>query len=200
VAAPLEFFFDFASPYSYIALQSFDALAAKYRRGVFYRAILLGAAFKVSGQTVLVDVPLKGDYAKRDFARCARFHGVPFKLPSTFPLGTVNTARALLWLQSTGSAKSFSFIQRAFQMYFVEDRNINDLAVIGELAGDIGVDAAAMQAATQDPAIKEKLKAQVDEAIARGVFGAPFMFIDGEPFWGHDRLPQVERWLHMGPF
>lgn len=198
--APLEFFFDFTSPYSYIALQSFDALAAKYRRGVNYRPILLGAALKVSGAPVLMDVPLKGDYSRRDFERSARFHNVLFKIPSTFPIGTVNTARALLWLQSTGSAKSFSFIQRAFQLYFVEDRNINDLEVIGELADDIGVDAKTMQAATQDPAIKEKLKAQTDEAISRGVFGAPFMFIDGEPFWGHDRLPQVERWLQMGPF
>jgi 2-hydroxychromene-2-carboxylate isomerase len=112
----------------------------------------------------------------------------------------VNTARALLWLQSTGSAKSLSFIQRAFQVYFVEDRNINELPVIEELAQDIGVDAKAMAAATQDPAIKDRLKAEVDEAIARGVFGAPFMFIDGEPFWGQDRLPQVERWLQLGPF
>jgi 2-hydroxychromene-2-carboxylate isomerase len=200
VPAPLEFFFDFASPYSYIALQSFDALAAKYRRGVTYRPMLLGAAFKASGQQVLMDIPLKGDYARRDFGRSARFHNVPFKIPTVFPIATVNTARALIWLQSTGSAKSFSFIQRVFQMYFVEDRNINDLATIGELAEDIGVDPKAMQAATQDQAIKDKLKAQVDEAIARGVFGAPFMFVDGEPFWGHDRLPQVERWLQMGPF
>jgi 2-hydroxychromene-2-carboxylate isomerase len=200
VPAPIEFFFDFASPYSYIALSSFDALAAKYKRSVSYRPILLGAAFKVSGVAVLVDIPLKGDYAKHDFARSARFYGVPFKLPATFPIATVNTARAMLWLQSTGSAKSFSFMQRALQSYFVEDRNINDVAVIGDIARELGIDAAAMQAATQDQAIKDKLKAQVDEAIARGVFGAPYMFIDGEPFWGHDRLPQVERWLATGPF
>ena len=200
MAASIEFFFDFASPYSYIALQSFDALAAKYERPVHYRPILLGAAFKVSGVTVLVDVPLKGTYAKHDFARSARFHGVPFKMPGTFPIATINTARAMLWLQSTGSAKVFPFMQRAFRAFFVEDRNINDLAVLGEIARDIGIDAAALQAATQDPAIKDKLKAQVDEAIARGVFGAPYIFVDGEPFWGHDRLPQVERWLASGPF
>lgn len=198
--APLEYFFDFTSPYSYIGLQAFDALASKYRRGVNYRPILLGAAFKASGMQALVDIPLKGDYARRDIERSARFNDVPFKMPSTFPISTVNTARALLWLQSTGSAKSLSFIQRAFQMYFVEDRNINDLAEIAELAQDIGVDAQAMTAATQDPAIKDKLKAQVEEALGRGVFGAPYMFVDGEPFWGHDRLPQVERWLKMGPF
>lgn len=198
--APIEFYFDFASPYSYIALQSFEALAAKYHRGVVHRPMLLGAAFKVSGQGILTEIPLKGEYAKRDFARSARFHGVPFKLPGTFPIATVNAARALLWLQSTGSAKSAAFVQRVLRAYFVEDRNINDPAVLGEIAAELGIDAKAMLAALQDPALKDKLKAAVDEAIARGIFGAPFFFVDGEPFWGHDRLPQMERWLATGPF
>jgi 2-hydroxychromene-2-carboxylate isomerase len=200
VPAPIEFFFDFSSPYSYIALQSFDALASKYQRAVNYRPMLLGAAFKVSGQAILVDIPLKGTYAKHDFARSARFHGVQFRFPTTFPINTVNTARAMLWLQSTGSAKANPFMHRAIRAYFMEDRNINDVAVLGEIASELGIDAPALQAATQDPAIKDKLKSQVDEAIARGVFGAPYIFVDGEPFWGHDRLPQVERWLASGPF
>ena len=198
--APIEFFFDFSSPYSYIALQSFDALAAKYGRTVHYRPILLGAAYKVSGQTVLVDIPLKGEYAKLDFARSARFAGVPFRLPRTFPIGTVNAARAMLWLQATRPDKANAFMQRAIRAFFVEDRNINDLAVLADVARELGIDPAALQAGTQDPAIKDKLKAQVDEAIARGVFGAPYIFVDGEPFWGNDRLPQIERWLATGPF
>jgi 2-hydroxychromene-2-carboxylate isomerase len=198
--APIEFYFDFASPYSYLALQAIDALATKYRRSVAYKPMLLGAAFKVSGVSVLTEIPLKGEYAKRDFSRSARFAGIPLRMPTTFPLNTVNTARAMLWLQSTGSAKATAFMQRAFQAYFVEDRNINDPAVLGEIAADLGLDAAALQAAIQDPAVKDRLKAHVDEAIARGVFGAPFVFVDGEPFWGHDRLPQIERWLATGPF
>jgi 2-hydroxychromene-2-carboxylate isomerase len=200
MSASIEYFFDFASPYSYIALRAFDAIAKKYARSVQYRPILLGAAFKVSGQTLLVDIPLKGDYSKQDFARSARFNDVPFKLPTTFPMNTVNAARAMLWLQANDPARAFAFLQRTFRAYFVEDRNISDLAVLGELARELGIDAAALTAATQDPAIKEKLKIQVDEAIARGVFGVPYMFVDGEPFWGHDRLPQVERWLASGPF
>jgi 2-hydroxychromene-2-carboxylate isomerase len=198
--APIEFYFDFASPYSYLALNGIDALAAKYGRSVDYKPMLLGAAFKVSGQGVLTEIPLKGEYSKRDFARSARFLGVPFKLPSTFPLNTVNTARAALWLKEQGSAKSIPFVHRAFRAYFVEDRNINDAAVIGELADELGIDKAALAAAIQDAGIKERLKAHVEAAIARGVFGAPFFFVDGEPFWGHDRLPQIERWLASGPF
>jgi 2-hydroxychromene-2-carboxylate isomerase len=200
MAAPIEFYFDFASPYSYISLPAFEALAAKYHRSIVYRPMLLGAAFKVSGQHILTEIPLKGEYSKHDFQRSARFHGVEFKLPGTFPISTVNTARALLWLQSTGSAKAAAFVQRAFRAYFVEDRNINDPEVIGEIARELGIDAKAMLAALQDPAIKDRLKAQVDQAIARGIFGAPFFFVDGEPFWGHDRLPQMERWLATGPF
>jgi 2-hydroxychromene-2-carboxylate isomerase len=198
--APIEFYFDFASPYSYLALHSVDALAARYGRSVDYKPMLLGAAFKVSGQGVLTEIPLKGEYSKRDFARSARFLNVPFRMPSTFPLNTVNTARALLWLQGIGSAKSIPFVHRAFRAYFAEDRNINDAAVLAELADELGIDRAALAAAIQDPAIKDKLKAHVDAAIARGVFGAPFFFVDGEPFWGHDRLPQIERWLATGPF
>jgi len=198
--APIEFYIDFASPYSYISLASIEALAAKYQRSIVYRPMLLGAAFKVSGQGVLTEIPLKGEYSKRDFQRSARFHGVPFNMPSTFPIATVNAARALLWLQSTGSAKSAAFVARTFRAYFVEDRNINDPAVIGEIARELGIDPKAMLAGLQDQAIKDKLKERVDEAIGRGIFGAPFFFVDGEPFWGHDRLPQIERWLATGPF
>ncbi|HEU0200978.1 MAG TPA: 2-hydroxychromene-2-carboxylate isomerase [Burkholderiaceae bacterium] len=198
--APIEFYFDFSSPYSYLALQRIEDLGAKYGRSVVFKPMLLGVAFKASGMAPLVEIPLKGEYSKRDFARSARFAGVPYKYPSTFPIPTVNTARVLLWLQSIGSAKASVFVHRAFRAYFVEDRNINDLAVLGEIADELGIDKEAMAKAVQDPAIKEALKTQVDEAIRRGIFGVPFMFVDGEPFWGNDRLPQIERWLASGPF
>jgi 2-hydroxychromene-2-carboxylate isomerase len=197
---PIEFYFDFSSPYSYLASGAIEALAAKYNRSVAFKPMLLGVAFKASGVTSLVDVPLKGEYSKRDFARSARFAGMPYKFPSTFPISTVNTARVLLWLQSIESPKANAFLHRAFRAFFAEDRNINDVAVLSEIADELGIDKDAMAKAIQDPAIKDTLKARVDEALSRGVFGAPFIFVDGEPFWGHDRLPQVERWLASGPF
>jgi 2-hydroxychromene-2-carboxylate isomerase len=197
---PIEFYFDFSSPYSYLLSEQIEPLAGKYGRSVAYKPILLGAMFKVSGMAPLTEVPLKGTYSRLDMERSARFAKVPFKVPSQFPISTVNTARALLWLQGTGSAKSVTFVHKAFRAYFVEDRNIGDVEVLADLADDLGLDVAAMRAALQDPAIKDKLKAQVEQAIARGVFGAPFVFIDGEPFWGNDRLPQIERWLAYGPF
>ena len=198
--APLEFYFDFSSPYSYLLSEQIEAVATKYGRAVRYKPTLLGAVFKATGMGPLTEIPLKGDYSRRDFARSARFAGVSYNMPDPFPIPTVNTARALLWLQSTGSAKSVPFVHRALRAYFVQNRNVNEPAVIGELADELGIDPKAMVAALQDPAIKERLKAAVDESIARGVFGAPFVFIDGEPFWGNDRLPQIEKWLQYGPF
>jgi 2-hydroxychromene-2-carboxylate isomerase len=87
-----------------------------------------------------------------------------------------------------------------FRALFAQNRDISDLAVLAAIGAELGIDATAMQAALQDPAIKERLKQAVDESMQRGVFGAPFVFVDGEPFWGNDRLPQIERWLQYGPF
>lgn len=200
MADPIEFFFDFASPYSYLAAAQIEPLAARHGRSVEFKPILLGVAFKVSGQLPLVDVPLKGDYSRRDFERSARFAGVPFRMPSLFPMGTVNAARAMLWLQANDPSHATPFMHRAMRAYFTEDRNINEAAIIGEVAGTLGVDSARLVAGIQEPALKERLRAQVDSAVARGVFGAPYLFVDGEPFWGNDRLPHVERWLAQGPF
>ncbi len=200
MAAPIEVYFDFSSPYSYLLSEQIEPLAIKYKRSVVYKPMLLGVAFKTSGAAPLTEVPLKGEYSKMDFARSARFANVTFNMPSPFPISTVNPARVLLWLQGTGSAKSVPFVHKTFRAFFVDNRNINDVEVLADLCDDLGVDVAGMRAAVQDPVIKDKLKAQVDEAIARGVFGAPFVFVDGEPFWGNDRLPQIERWLAYGPF
>jgi 2-hydroxychromene-2-carboxylate isomerase len=197
---PIEVFIDFSSPYSYLLSEQIEALATKYGRSVKYKPTLLGAVFKVSGLGPLTAVPLKGDYSKHDFARSARFAGVKFQMPEPFPVSAVNPSRALLWLQSTGSAKSVPFVHQTFRAYFTQNRNISDPAVVCAVAEELGIDPKAIAAAMQDPAIKDRLKAAVEESIKRGVFGAPFVFVDGEPFWGNDRLPQIERWLQYGPF
>lgn len=200
MTAPLEFFFDFSSPYAYLASEKIEDLATRFRRSVAYKPILLGAVFQATGQAPLVAVPLKGDYSRRDMERSARFLGVSFRVPEPFPIGTVAAARALLWLQAQGSAKAVSWVHKVLRAYFAQGRDISDPAVLADLADDLGIAPAALAAGIQEPQIKERLKALVDEALARGVCGSPFIFIDGEPFWGADRLPQIERWLERGPF
>jgi 2-hydroxychromene-2-carboxylate isomerase len=198
--SPIEFHFDFTSPYSYLASELIEALAARHDRGVDYRPTLLGAAFKLSGQRPLVDIPMKGEYSRRDLARCARFYGIPFQIPEPFPVSTVTAARSCLLLQRENPALAVPFIHAVFRAYFTQGRNIAEADVVHAVLTEAGADAAKVLEAAGLPANKEALKQVVDASIARGVFGAPFFFVDDEPFWGCDRLPQLERWLATGGF
>jgi len=197
---PIEFYFDFTSPYSYLASEIIAPLAARHSRGVVYRPTLLGAAFKVSGQRALTEIPMKGDYARRDLARCARFYGIPFRMPEPFPVSTVTAARSCLVLQREHPSLAVPFIHGVFRAFFVQGRNISEADIVHAVLAEAGADATAVVKAAGQPGNKEALKAAVEASIARGVFGAPFFFLDEEPFWGCDRLPQVERWLATGPF
>ena len=197
----IEFFFDFSSPYGYLAAQKIDALAAKYGRSVDWRPVLLGAIFKETGMAPLTMIPLKGDYSKRDFARSARFHGLAgFNMPSKFPIASQAPARIVLWLKARDPVLAVRVAKALFRAYFVDDIDISNPEAAVAIAAKEGIDTAEARAAIDDPAIKDALKREVGEAIARGVFGSPFVIVDGEPFWGLDRLDHVERWLATGGF
>jgi len=200
MANPIEFWFDYSSPYSHIAAHRIEAIAAKHGRTVDWKPMMIGFIFKNLSTLPLVEYPLKGEYSKRDFARSARLAGVPWNMPATFPIATVNTARATLWIKQHAPAHLAAFIRAALAAYFVDGKPINDIAVIGALASSVGLDGEAVCNGLSEPAIKDGVRALTDEAYARGVFGAPFMFVDGEPFWGNDRLEQVDRWLETGGF
>jgi 2-hydroxychromene-2-carboxylate isomerase len=200
MANPIEFYFDFSSPYSYLASEIIEPLATRYAREVDYKPMLLGAAFKVAGTRPLTEVPLKGEYSKRDMERSARLAGIAFALPEPFPIGAVAASRAYVWLSDTDPLRARAFLHATFREYFVAGRNIAESSVVTGVLRQVGADPEPVLAAIQQAEIKERLKALVDAALARGVFGAPFLFVDGEPFWGHDRLAQVERWLATGPF
>jgi 2-hydroxychromene-2-carboxylate isomerase len=197
---PIEFYFDFSSPYSYLASEQIEPIAARHGRTVVYRPTLLGAVFRVSGQRPLTEIPLKGDYSRHDFARSARFAGVPFRMPTPFPISTVQAARILLVLQELRADLAERFLHSAFRAYFVHGRDISGVDTLRSVLLECGADAQAVLEAAALPETKEALTAAVDASIARGVFGAPYFWIDGEPFWGSDRLPQIERWLASGPF
>jgi 2-hydroxychromene-2-carboxylate isomerase len=200
MAEPIEFWFDFSSPYSYIASECIDELAAKHDRKVKWRPIMLGAAFKASGLPLLISVPLKGEYSKRDFDRSARFLGVPYKFPPKFPVTTLVAARGYYWLHGQDCAKAMEFAHAVFRAYWVDGRDIGELPIVLEIVDALGLDRDAFATAIATPEIKDRLKQETDAAIARGMFGAPYFMVDGEPFWGADRLPQIDKWLVMGGF
>ena len=195
---PIEFYFDFASPYGYLASHRIDALAERFGRTVAWMPFMVGAAFKVTGSGPVVNAPIKGAYASRDIARAARRLGVPFQFPAGFPHATLSPARAYYWLAATDAAAAKSFARAAFLAYFGDGRDISRPEVTADVAASLGGDPEALARAIQEPAVKAQLRAVTDAAIERGVFGSPFVFVDGEPFWGHDRLDDVAAWLESG--
>ena len=198
--SPVEFFFDFSSPYSYIASERIDELVAKHGRKVKWRPIMLGAAFKASGLPFLVNVPLKGEYSKRDFDRSARYLGVPYTFPPKFPVTTLAAARGYYWLHGQDCGKAREFAHAVCRAYGVDGGDIGELSVVLAVADALGIDGDAFTAAIATPEIKDRLKQETDAAIAKGMFGAPYFMVDGEPFWGADRLPQIDKWLATGGF
>lgn len=198
MAAPVDFYFDFSSPYGYLAAQRIDALAARHGREVAWRPMLLGAVFKTTGAEPLVKVPLKREYADRDLRRSARLLGVPFTLPPGFPFASVAACRAYYWLAERDPGRATELARALYRAAFAEGRDISGAEAVAEAAAGLGVERMALLDALQEPRVKERLRAEVEAAIERGVFGSPFVFVDGEPFWGHDRLDHVERWLATG--
>lgn len=201
MAQPVDFYFDFSSPYGYLAAQRIEALASRYGRSVAWHPVLLGVIFKETGAVPLTQVPLKGDYSRRDILRSARFHGIDeFRMPSRFPIPTQAAARIVVALKAVDQALATRVAKALYRAYFVEDRDLSDPDVAAEVAGRAGADAIAMRKAIDDPAVKDALRDAVAQAMKAGVCGSPFFVVDGEPFWGLDRFPQLERWLATGGF
>jgi 2-hydroxychromene-2-carboxylate isomerase len=198
--SPIDFYFDYSSPYGYFGAMKIDAIAAKHGREVNWKPILLGAVFKVTGAQPLPSLPLKGDYARRDIERSGRFHDIPIKQPSKFPIASVAPARAFYWLSERDPALARKLAKSLFRAYFIEDRDISSPEVTADVAATLGLQRDEVLAGMSAPAVKERLKSETDAAIKRGVFGSPYVVIDDEPFWGVDRFDQVERWLSQGKF
>jgi 2-hydroxychromene-2-carboxylate isomerase len=200
MAAAIDFYFDFSSPYSYLVAENIDALAARFGREVSWHPILLGAVFQSLGTLSLIKQPGQGDYAPKDIARSARFMGVPFAMPSRFPLPTQAAGRAFYWLADQDVAQAKAFARAVFHAYYRQDQDISAPTVVFDIAADLGIDRAALEAAVRSDPFKERLKQETSAIVAKGLFGAPWMVVDGEPFWGADRLPQLEKWLETGGF
>jgi len=194
----IDFYFDFSSPYGYFASLHIEKLAMQYDRQVNWHAILLGPVFKTTNTVPLAMAPLKGDYSMHDMQRTARFHNMLFSVPDAFPISSQHAARAVLWTQQQAPAKTASLIHTLYSAYFTENIDISSAEQVVRIGADLGLDRTALAAALGSEPLKEQLKAEVTAAMARGVFGSPYVIVDGEAFWGFDRFDQLEAFLKNG--
>lgn len=196
----LDFYFDFSSPYGYFMAEQIDAVAARHGRAVTWRPFLLGAVYKQFGGQPLPSLPLKGPYSVHDFARSARFFGLECAMPENFPVSTQHAARAHYWLHDQDAELARRTSLALYRAYFRDGRDISAIDTVIAIAGAQGVSADALRDVLGSDSAKTRLRIECEAAIVRGVFGSPFVIIDDEPFWGADRLPQIERWLAEGGF
>ncbi len=197
--APIDFFFDFSSPYGYFGSCRIDDVGQRHGREVIWRPYLMGAAMKLTGSKPLVQREMIGEYARCDMARTARRFGIAFNPPPPpFPLPSVAPCRAFYWLADRDPLQARDFARRTYAALFIDGRNTSEVDVVVELAANAGANADETRAALALQAVKDRLRQETDAAIERGVFGSPFFIVDGEPFWGNDRLDEVDKWLETG--
>ena len=190
----LEFYFDVGSPTAYLAHKRLGQLAQQYKLEVRYMPMLLGGVFKASGNTSPVAIPAKGKYMlEQDLPRFAARYGVPLSFNPHFPINTLNLMRAAIAAQQLGCFDAY--INRVFDAIWVEGKNMGDAQVVSEVLAAAGLDAGPLLARSQDPQVKAALVANTEAAVARGVFGAPTLFMDGAMYFGQDRLDFIEEAL-----
>ena len=193
---PIDFYFDFSSPYGYFASTRIEELAANNGRLVNWHPVLLGVLFRTVGTAPLTTYPVKGDYAFHDFERTARFFGIPYNRPPRFPLATQVAARAMLWTaQAVGEARAIELAQAIYRAMFVDGVAIDEADEVLRIGAAIGLDRDALAAGQESEPVRQQLRAENEQALARGVFGSPLMIVDGEPFWGFDRFDQLDAFL-----
>jgi 2-hydroxychromene-2-carboxylate isomerase len=198
--APIAFYFDFISPYGYFASRQVEALAARHGRTVDWRPMLLGVAvLKVMGLKALLDTPLKGDYARRDVLRQARRLGIPLGRDLNASVGNPLTpARAFYWVKQHHPQLAAPMAHALFHAFWAEGRDLSTPEAVASIALPAGLEpAAVIEGATSDEAAT-LLRNAVAASIQAGIFGSPTLVVDGEPFWGSDRLREVDEWLACG--
>lgn len=189
----VEFLYDFGSPTCYLAWTQLPALCARYDARLVYRPVLLGAIFKATGNTTPISIAPKGAWMFEDLTRYARYYGVPFTMNPHFIFNSLAAMRGAIWARREGRLDDYN--RAMFTAAWVEGRNLGEPAELSAIVVAAGLDARALADALQQHEIKQELIEQTENAVARGVFGAPTMFIDGEMHFGQDRLMWIERAL-----
>lgn len=191
----LEFLFDLGSPTTYLAHTQLPALCAETGCRLIYQPILLGGVFKATGNASPIAVPAKGRYMLQDLARYAKRYNVPLKFNPHFPINTLLLMRAATGIQLHQPDRFIALINCLFTALWVEGRNLGDPATVAAVLSEHDFDPASVLALTEDEEVKETLKQNTEQAILRGVFGAPTMFVDNQMFFGQDRLDFVRQAL-----
>lgn len=191
----LEFFFDLGSPATYLAYTQLPALCAETGTQLVYQPMLLGGVFKATGNASPITVPAKGRYMFNDLARYAKRYNVPLKFNPHFPINTLVLMRAVTGIQLRQPERFQAFIDCLFRALWVEGRNLRDPAGVAAVLTEAGFDPEEVLALANDESVKTALKDKTEEAIQRGVFGAPSMFVGNDMFFGQDRLEFVREAL-----
>ena len=186
----VEFYFDFGSPYSYLAYKALPAIAAARGAQIVWRPMLLGGVFKATGNHSPAEIPAKSRWMHQDMQRWAARYGAVFRFNPHFPINTLVLMRGAVGMQMRGPDFR-KYMDAVFHAMWAEPCNLGDAAELAALLRQAGLDADVVLALANDAAVKEQLKKQTEEAVARGVFGAPTFFVGEEMFWGQDRLDFV---------
>ena len=186
----LEFYFDYGSPYSYLADTQVEAIARRAGATLQRKPMLLGGVFKATGNASPMTVALKSKWSAFDMPMWARHYDVPFQRNPFFPVNTLALMRGAAAAQIDGLFERYH--PAIYKAMWVDGRNLNDINEIAAVLVAAGLDATKFGKRIQDQDVKDRLKATTDEAVARGVFGAPTCFVDNIMFFGNDRLPFVE--------
>ena len=189
----VEFFFDFGSPAAYLAYTQIRGLAERTGAKIVWRPFLLGGVFQATGNRSPVECAAKGKWMLNDLSRHAQRYGVEFNMNPHFPINTLPLMRGAIAAQADGNLDAY--MDAIFAAIWVDGKNMGDPEVIGAGLSEAGLDAAQIFEAVQQQGIKDALKSSTEEAVERGAFGAPTYFVDGEMYFGQDRLEFVERAL-----
>jgi 2-hydroxychromene-2-carboxylate isomerase len=190
----LEFWFEFASTYSYLTVMRIEQVAAQGGVRVLWKPFLLGPIFAAQGwnDSPFNIYPAKGSYMWRDLERRASFYSIPFRRPSQFPRRSLLAARVAILAAQQGWCPEFT--KAVFRANFAEDKDIGDRAVLEALLDSLQKDGKAICEQAEAPDNKNVLRVQTEEAQERGIFGAPSFLVGSELFWGDDRLEDVMKW------